>query len=852
MIEVHESKSAPALEIAHVLFMDIVAYSRLPMDEQQSVINGLQEAVRATAEFRRAQAEDQLIRLPTGDGMALVFFRDPEAPVRCALEVTKILRSYPEIKLRIGIHSGPVYRIADINANRNVAGGGINIAQRVMDCGDSGHILVSEVVADVLQQLSSWNSRLEDLGEAEVKHGVRVHLFNLHTEEAGNPEMPQKVRAARSAAAQSKSGAAKKKRSLSMIAASVVLAALVGGFFFATRSAHALSEKDTIVLADFDNSTGDHVFDDTLRQALAVEIEQSPFLNTLSEQKVHDTLQLMGETEGDHLTADMERQVCVRAGSKALLKGSISALGNQYVIGLNAINCASGDSLANEQTRAASKDAVLDVVGKVGKTVRSKLGESLSSIRKYDIPLEEASTPSLEALSAYTIARKTQREKGDAASISFFKRALDLDAKFALAYAGLATAYNNLGQVENASENAQKAFDLREHVTEREKLRIAAFYYSFVTGDVPQAIQAYELWAQNYPRDYLPHANMGNLYILLGQYDKAIAATEEARRLEPDNAHVYSNLATAYLALGQTEQATEIVAQAAQQKVNSTVLRVSRYQLAFLHGDATEMAANVAWAAHLPGSEGVLLSTQSDTEAYYGRLRSARETSQRAVDSSAASDMAEAAAIWRLNDALRENDFGYRDLARKQAEAALSRASGKQVWILAALTFARAGDEARAEALTRKLEQDYPSDMLLRSYWLPVIRGASALERGEAAKAVDLLQPVIPYDMANPFPISSSPLGNMYSVYVRGQAYLQNQQAALAAGEFQKILAQRGTVLNAPIGTLARLQLARAYALSGDKAKARTQYQDFFHLWKDADPDVTILKQAKAEYAKLP
>jgi eukaryotic-like serine/threonine-protein kinase len=851
MIEVHESKSAPALEIAHVLFMDIVAYSRLPMDEQQRVINELQEAVRATAEFTRAQAEDQLIRLPTGDGMALVFFRDPEAPVRCALEVTKILRSYPEIKLRIGIHSGPVYRIADINANRNVAGGGINIAQRVMDCGDSGHILVSEVVADVLQQLSSWNSRLQDLGEAEVKHGVRVHLFNLHTAEAGNQEMPQKVRAARNAAAQSKSGAAKKKRSLSVIAASVVLAALVGGFFFATRSAHALSEKDTIVLADFDNSTGDHVFDDTLRQALAVEIEQSPFLNTLSEQKVHDTLQLMGETEGDHLTADMERQVCVRAGSKALLKGSISALGNQYVIGLNAINCASGDSLANEQTRAASKDAVLDVVGKVGKTVRSKLGESLSSIRKYDIPLEEASTPSLEALSAYTSARKTQREKGDAASISFFKRTLDLDPKFALAYAGLATAYNNLGQVENASENAQKAFDLREHVTEREKLRIAAFYYSFVTGDVPQAIQAYELWAQNYPRDYLPHANMGNLYILLGQYDKAIAATEEARRLEPDNAHVYSNLATAYLALGQTEQATEIVAQAAQEKVDSTVLRVSRYQLAFLRGDAKEMAANVAWAAHLPGSEGVLLSTQSDTEAYHGRLRSARETSQRAVDSSAASDMAEAAAIWQLNDALRQNDFGYRELARKQADAALNRASGKQVWILAALTFARAGDEARAEALSRKLEQDYPSDMLLRSYWLPVIRGASALERGDAAKALNLLQPVIPYDMANPFPISSSPLGNMYSVYVRGQAYLQNQQAALAAGEFQKILEQRGTVLNAPIGALARLELARVYALSGDKAKAGTQYQDFFHLWKDADHDLTILKQAKADYAKL-
>ena len=850
MIEVRETTPAPALEIAHVLFMDIVAYSRLPMDEQQCVIHQLQETVRATEEFTRGQADDQLIRLPTGDGMALVFFRDPQAPVRCALEVTKILRNYPEIKVRIGIHSGPVYRVADINANRNVAGGGINIAQRVMDCGDSGHILVSAAVAEVLGQLSSWSSHLKDLGEAEVKHGVRVHLYNLCTEEAGNAQIPQKVRAARETLAQAQSGGAK-KRSLRILAASAALTILAGGFFLTTRSVHALSDKDTIVLADFDNSTGDRVFDGTLKQALAVEIEQSPFLNALSEQKVRDTLQLMGEANGAHLTADVERQVCVRAGSKALLKGSISTLGDQYVIGLNAINCATGDSLASGQTRAPSKDAVLDVLGKVGKTVRGKLGESLGSIRKYDIPLEEASTPSLEALSAYTVARRTQREKGDAASISFFKRALDLDPKFALAYAGLATAYNNLGQVQNASDNAQKAFDLREHVSEREKLRIAAFYYSYVTGDITQAIQAYDLWAQSYPRDYLPHANMGNLYILLGQYDKAIAATEEARRLEPDNAHVYSNLATAHLGLGQIEQATGVVTQAAQERVDSTVLRLSRYQLGFLRGDSAEMAADVAWASHLPGSEGVLLSTQSDTEAYHGRLRTASDISQRAVDSSASNDMPEAAAIWQLNDALRQSDMGSRELARKQAEAAVNRASGRQVWILAALTFARSGDAGLSEALTRKLEQDFPSDMLLRNYWLPVIRGSSALERGDATKAIEVLQAVIPYDVVNPFPISSSPLGNMYSVYVRGQAYLQNRQGGLAAAEFQKILDQPGTVLNAPIGALARVQLARALVLSDDSVKARGQYEDFFRLWKDADPDVPILKQAKAEYAKL-
>src|SRR5271156_2384418 len=588
-IEVPETTSSPEMEIAHVLFMDIVAYSRLPMDEQQRVIHQLQEIVRSTPEFTHAQADDQLIRLPTGDGMALVFFRDPQSPVRCALEVTKELRNHPDIKVRIGIHSGAVYRIADNNANRNVAGGGINIAQRVMDCGDSGHILVSEVVADVLQQLSSWNSRLQDLGEAEVKHGVRVHLFNLHTEEAGNPEMPQKVRAARNAAAQSKSGAAKKKRSLSVLAASVVVAGLVGGFFVATRSAHALSEKDTIVLADFDNSTGDHVFDDTLKQALAVEIEQSPFLNTLSEQKVRDTLLLMRKPADQPLTQDLARQVCMRADSKVLLTGSISALGSQYVLALNAVNCASGDPLAREQTRAPNKDAVLDVLGKEAKTVRAKLGESLSSIRKYDMPLEQATTPSLDALRAYTLARKMQTEKGDAASISFYKRAIEFDPNFALAYSGLASAYYNLGQVHFAGENAQKAFDLREHVSEREKLRIVAFYHSYVTGDTSEAIQAYELWGQSYPHDSLPRASLGSLYALLGQLDRSIAQTQEAQQLDPDSVLIYSNLGSDYLALGKLDQAKQILDQAQQQKVDGTVLRLTRYQLAFLQGDAAEM-----------------------------------------------------------------------------------------------------------------------------------------------------------------------------------------------------------------------------------------------------------------------
>ena len=841
---------APPLEIAHVLFLDIVAYSRLRMDQQQRVICDLQEAVRATREFGHAQSLDQLILLPTGDGMALVFFRDAEAPVRCAVELTNILRAKPEIQLRMGIHTGPVYRIADINANRNVAGGGINIAQRVMDCGDAGHILISKAMADVLRELSSWNEHLRDLGEAEVKHGVRVHLFNLCTGEAGNREIPRKVQSARISADDASRGTAKKRGVSVGVAAALVTTAVVAGMvFLRTQKVHALSEKDTVVLADFENSTNDSVFDDTLKQALTVEIEQSPFLSTLSDQRVRDTLQLMGQPADQRLTQDLARQVCVRAGGKAFLDGRISKGDNQYVVSLNAINCASGDALARALTRAANKDDVLDALGKTAETLRSKLGESLGSIRKYDTPLEQATTPSLDALNAYTLATKAHRQKGDAASIVHYKRAIELDPRFALAYSGLATAYNNLGQVYGAGENAQKAYDLREHVSEREKLRIAAFYHTYVTGDVGQAIAAYELWAQSYPRDALPRASLASLYGVLGQYDKGIAGAQEALRLDPDAALNYSDLAGDYLALGKRDQGKQILDQATQ-KVDSTVLRLTNYQFAFLEGDAKAMAAQVAWAAHKPG-EGLLLSAESDTQAYYGHLHKAREVSERAVEASGRSDMSESAAIWEANAALREVDFGNRETARRGAEAAVSHGAGKQVWALAALTFARAGDAARAESLAQKLQQAYPSDTLLRYYWLPVIRASIELDRGDGSKAIELLQDAAPYDLADPFPVTASPVGNLYSVYLRGLAYLQTRQGSLAATEFRKVLDQQGLVMNGWIGALSRGQMARALALSGDTEKARSTYEDFLQLWKDADNDIPILKDFRAEYAKF-
>jgi len=848
-----DTAQAPPLEIAHVLFLDIVAYSRLRMDQQQRIIRDLQDSVRAASEFARAQRLDQLILLPTGDGMALVFFRDPEAPVRCALELTKILRAKPEIQLRMGLHTGPVYRIADINTNRNVAGGGINLAQRVMDCGDAGHILVSKAMADVLRELSSWNEHLCDLGEAEVKHGVRVHLFNLCTHEAGNAELPQKLSAAKPATPVIRNepgGALKKSRTLLGVAAALIVLSVVAVvFFLRTPGVHALTEKDTVVLADFENSTNDPVFDNTMKEALTVEIEQSPFFNTLSEQKVRETLQLMGQSADQRLTKDLARQVCIRAGCKAILDGRISKGDSEYVVALSATNCTSGDSLARGLTRATNKDAILDALGKNADTLRSKLGESLTSIRKYDALLEQATTPSLDALNAFTLAAKTHREKGDAASIVHYKRAIELDPNFALAYSGLAAAYNHLGQVNAAGENARKAYDLRAHVSEREKLRIAAFYHTYVTGNVGEAINAYDLWTQSYPRDALPHAGLANLYGVLGQYEKGIAESQAALGLDPDAAVNYSDLAGNYAALGQHTQAKQVLDQAAQ-KVDSTVLRLTRYQLAFLDRDTAGMAAQVAWAAHKPG-EGLLLSADSDTAAYYGHLRKARVISQRAIEASERSDMAENAAVWAGNAALREADFGNREAALRGAEAASALSSGKQVWALAALTFARAGDAARAEHLAQTLQQNYPDDTLLRYYWLPVIRASLALNRGDGKAAITLLQDAAPYDLASPFPVTASPIGNMYSAYLRGLAYEKTGDAVAAAGEFRKVLEQKGVVMNGWVAPLSQAELARALALCGDTEKARSAYEDFFTLWKDADADIPVLKQFRSDYAQL-
>jgi eukaryotic-like serine/threonine-protein kinase len=637
-----------------------------------------------------------------------------------------------------------------------------------------------------------------------------------------------------------------------IVPAIVLLAALVaGGLYWRSRSATStkatpLTERDIVVLGDFDNKTGDSVFDDALKQALAVQLGQSPFLNILSDRKVEETLRLMGRPSTDRITRDVARELCIRTGSKAIVLGSISNLGGQYVIGLNTVGCSSGDTLATEQEQAATKQDVLESLGRAAASLRAKLGESLASIQRFDVPVE-ATTPSLEALKAFSMGISTLRAKGNAESIPFFKRALELDPNFALGYASLGLVYGNLGQASLAAQNIKKAYDLRDRVSEREKYRISALYYQTVTGELEQATQVYELWAKSYPQDSAPPANLGVIYADLGQYEKSLAATEEAQRLVPA-AIGYFNLSGAYLALNRLDDAQKAIEEAQKQNLAGDFLHLAIYQLAFLKSDTAEMNRQVAWAAGKPGTEDMLLSFQSDTEAYYGHLSRARDFSRRGVDAAVRTDSKETAAIWQVNAALREAEFGNLAAAKQDVSAALTLTPGRDVEMLAALVLARIGEAVRAKTIVGQLEKSYPSQTVLKVYWLPTIKAAIELNANNAAQSLVYLEAAAPYELGEPPPFQ---IGTMYPAYIRGEAQLMAHNGAAAAVEFQKLMDHRGIVLDFVAGSLAHLQLGRAYAMAGDTAKAKSAYQDFLTLWKDADPDIPILKEAKAEYAKL-
>jgi tetratricopeptide (TPR) repeat protein/predicted Ser/Thr protein kinase len=655
---------------------------------------------------------------------------------------------------------------------------------------------------------------------------------------------PRSTRALRMARAQPSA------RKLWKIVVALLLtgALIAGGLYYRSRRAEPLTEKDTIVIADFANTTGDPVFDSTLKEALAVDLEQSPFLNVLSDRKVNETLKLMGKFSGERITRDMGREICMRTGGKALLSGSIASLGSHYDVAIKALNCRSGDILAATNAEAESREQVLQTVGEEVSTLRGKLGESLASIKKFDKPLEEATTSSLEALQAYTEGDRLAREQSDTAAVPFLKRAVELDPNFARAFASLGVRYNNLGQASLAIQSVKKAYELRDRVSEREKYYISCTYFTLATGELEKSIQQYELWIRDYPRDYVAATNLGVNYFTLGQFERAAAITRQALDLEPGSILGYNNLGVAYFSMNRLDEAKSAFDEALARNLDGPYLRQSIYYLNFLRQDTASMQQQVTWAMGKPGAEDILLSSESDTQAYRGRLQKARELSLQAENSALRNDSKETAAFWQGNAALREAEFGEITEARQRAQQALALAPGRDVWVEAGLALARAGDIAEAEQQADHLNREFPLDTLVQNYWLPAIRASIELDRKNTEKAITFLQPALPYELADPPPFAA---GTMYPAYLRGQAYLSAGKGAEAATEFQKIIDHPGVIVNFPLGALAHLGLARARALSGDVGGARTAYQDFFAVWKDADPEIPVLKRARSEYDKL-
>jgi tetratricopeptide (TPR) repeat protein/predicted Ser/Thr protein kinase len=629
-----------------------------------------------------------------------------------------------------------------------------------------------------------------------------------------------------------------------IVPAAIALVALAAGGYFHFHRGPKLTEKDMIVLADFTNTTGDAVFDGTLRQGLTVQLEQSPFLSVVSEAHVQQTLKLMGQSSDAKLTSDVARELCQRTQSTAVLDGSIASLGSQYVLGIRATNCHTGDVLAEEQATANSKEQALKALDGAATKLRSKLGESLSSIQKFDTPLEQATTPSLEALQAYSMGRKTMVGKGDsAAAVPFFSRAIHLDPKFAVAYAALGNAYSNLSETGLAAANIKQAYELRGRVSDPERFYIESHYFHFVTGDLEKARRVYEIWAQTYPRDVGPRTNLAVIYSFLGNYQKSLAMATEATRISPGDSQNYANLVDAYIFLNRLDQARITAAQAQSKKLDSPALRVYLYVVAFLQNDDAGMQQQVAWAAREPGVEDTLLSNEADTAAYSGHLQKARELSRRASFSAEHAEEKETAAGYEVNAALREALFGNVGEARKRSEAALALSADRDTQYGVALALAFAGDGPGAKALADHLAEQFSEDTGVQYCYLPTIRALLALDHNDSSKAIEFLQAVTPYELGT--------AGSLYPVYVRGEAYLAAHQGSEAATEFQKVLDHRGIVQNGPIGALGHLDLARAYTLQGDIAKSRAAYQNFLTLWKDADTNIPVLKRAKAEYAKL-
>jgi eukaryotic-like serine/threonine-protein kinase len=655
------------------------------------------------------------------------------------------------------------------------------------------------------------------------------------------------------ATAQVESECARKSIRWPVVTGATILAIglAVGGWLFFSRKAHALTDKDTIVLADFDNKTGDAVFDGTLRQGLSVQLEQSPFLSIISDEQVQRTLQMMDHRPNAKLTPEIARELCQRTASAAVLDGSIAQIGTQYLLTLKAVNCVSGESLASTEAQASDKNHVLDALGKTASEIRNKLGESLSTVQKFDTPLEQATTPSLEALKAFSSGFQVHITAGDAAAVPFYNQAIELDPNFALAYAWLGLAYNNFGELSMDVECNRKAYELRDRTSEPEKYFITARFHKVVTGNMEKAEEALQLWIQAYPRAARPHIYLaGAIYPDTAQYEKAVEQGREAVRLSPNFSPSYYVPILDYISLNRLAEAKATYEQALERKLKSSYFHLALYQIAFLQNDSAGMAQQVSSSAGTPGLEATLVANEADTAAYSGRLRTAREFSRQAVDSAERAGYQEAAATYSALSALREALFGNADEARRRATLAMKHPAGHDLQYASTLASAYAGDDERVQKLTDDLGQKFPEATIVQFNYLPTLRAKLAVSKGNASEARETLRAALPYELGRTT-CSSYGWTAMYPVFVRGEAYLALHQGSEAATEFQKILDHRGIVLNESIGALAHLQIGRAYAMQGDTAQAKAAYQDFLMLWKDADPDIPILVAAKSEYAKL-
>ncbi len=639
---------------------------------------------------------------------------------------------------------------------------------------------------------------------------------------------------------------------LGLVGAVLIVAVIYVGLHFrnktqpspvATSTPNPAAEKDRILLSAISNNTGEPVFDTTLREAIAIELEQSPYLSLISDERMQQSLRLMGKPASTPLTPDLSRELCQRNGGAAVLDGWIAKLGTQYVVGIRAVNCRTGDHISDLQNTVGNKELVLKALGDMTGQLRAKLGESLSTLQKFDTPIEEATTSSLEALQAYSIGRQTMVQKGESAgSVPFFQQAIRLDPNFAIAYAALGNAYSNLDETGLAASNIRKAYELRAHVSEHEKLYIESHYYEFVTGDLIKASQIYELWAATFPNDEAPRTNLAGIYSNLGKFDRSLELAKEAVRIASHDGQSYANLVDAYISLNNPDQANSVAKQAMSENLDSSQLRLYLYDAAILQQNSTEMQKEVTWASGEPGVEDAFLDDQAENLATSGQLGAAREMTNRATEAAKQSDEKETAAGYETEEAQREAEFGNDAESRHAADIALSLAKDRDTEYAAAVALALSGGADRAKVLANALDKEFPDDTFVQYLYLPTIRGAIAVQQKDPARAIQSLEAARPYEFGLAV--------GLLPVYVRGLAYLEANDGQKAAAEFQQIIDHPGVVFNSSFGPLAHLQLGRALLMQGKTAPAKTAYEDFLNRWKNADPDIPILRDAKAEYAK--